>query len=296
MTRVRAALLVALLTFGLLLAGSPASAARQDNTVPGYGVETVSVLPANVLPGSTVSATLTLSQTTAYPLRCRPLVTILLGPVPTVAPVDITARVRDPRTGAWVEGVQQVFPYATSGEQVSFEFEDEFDLQPTEQLTVNVQITVGPAAPHGYYNTMIAVGALPVGADPGLSVLMESVRMYQSMRIGPPPTTDPPPPPNPPAATRPTGPAASPTPQPRPVDPTASPSVPANPAAPPPTAPPAPPAPPPAECGRGRDPGEPDRRGGGRPRCGLDAARRRLPAPGPTTARRRQPRRPIVID
>jgi hypothetical protein len=53
-----------------LILGSlwPAPAWAAD-FVPGYGVETASVLPSQVPPGTTISASVDLSQTTPYPLQ-----------------------------------------------------------------------------------------------------------------------------------------------------------------------------------------------------------------------------------
>ena len=172
------------------------------DTVPGYGVERVSVLPSRITPGSTISLNVDLSQTTPYPIGCRPSLTLLFSPVTVVGPVDISVRAMNPHTGIWSYGVEETYPYADSSEQVSFAFPDSFELAQTEQLTLHYQITFGADAPVGWYTAFLGVSAIPLGGEPGLGVAMESVNEIQYFQVGMPPTAEPPQAPPPPAPPR----------------------------------------------------------------------------------------------
>jgi hypothetical protein len=180
------------LALSVALDSQPAGAA-DGGAVPGHTVERVSALAKNVLPGTIIRPTLALSQTTAFPIDCWPLVSFGIAPAVTVSHEDISARVLDPRTGSWIDGVQTTYPWGDSGEQVSFEFGNHFELQQTEKLTLHFEITFGVHAPQGYYFPEIAVGAVPVGAEPGLTVVMESVGegVQQVFHVGSPETTEP---------------------------------------------------------------------------------------------------------
>jgi hypothetical protein len=161
--------------------------------VPGYGVERLSKLPKYVAPGSTISATLDLTQTTPYPLRENGGVDLLIS-VPRQAPqADISVRARNPVTGGWSTGVQETFDYGPNGEQVSFVFDDWFELPPSGHLVMQFELFFGPNAPRAYYSPGIMVAAIPQGAPPGESVTMESVGEgdEQPFQVGTaPPTTD----------------------------------------------------------------------------------------------------------
>jgi hypothetical protein len=228
-----AAVAVLLLSHGY---GMPAPAAvpRQDQQyVSGYVVQRVNTLPRWVAPGSTLRPTLDLTQTTAYPINMH-LVAFLLVMTPQKPHEDITVRAQNPVTGAWADGTQQTSPYGynSQGEEVLFElpFGDSFDLPVGGHLVAHYELTFGPNAPLGYYTANIAVGALPVGAPPLESVIVESVGEYQNFQLGtsPPPTTVPPlPRPRTPTATADSQPPGATTPRTTPpVPPTTPPSSP----------------------------------------------------------------------
>jgi hypothetical protein len=197
--------------------------------VPGYAVQRVSALPASIMPGNTLSVTIALSQTTQYTLHCMQGVQFRLFPWTSTDYVDVAVRAQDPVTGVWVDGVQHQ-PAALTvvpSVDVSITIDDAFDLHPPDQLTVHVEITLGPAAPMARYTFVLGVGCVPLGAGPGVDVVMESVRMFQDIQVGTPRSTNPfpaaPPANPPPAGPAPAGPAAStssPTPPPTSAGPT----------------------------------------------------------------------------
>ncbi|MEV0569623.1 hypothetical protein [Dactylosporangium sp. NPDC050588] len=202
-------LLIALLA--ALAAGVPAvtvagPAAADDQYVPGIAVVRVSKLPKVILPGTTISPTIEITQTTPYELTWWPSLgfSIYLDPMP--ADMDISARMRSPVTGAWLTGTPEVLP-----DQVTFRFPytERFALPVNGRTTVQYEIHFGADTPVGYYWPMISAGIVPP-PETGKMVETQTVplRSQQIFHVGALPAEDQPTT-APPAPGRTTAPGAS---------------------------------------------------------------------------------------
>ncbi|MGI5180638.1 hypothetical protein ACQEVZ_30420 [Dactylosporangium sp. CA-152071] len=202
-------LLIALLA--ALAAGAPAvtvagPAAADDQYVPGNAVVRVSKLPKVILPGTTISPTIEITQTTPYELTWWPALgfSIYLDPMP--ADMDISARMQSPVTGAWLTGTPEVL-----SDQVTlrFPYTERFALPVNGRTTVRYEIHFGADTPVGYYWPMIGAGIVPP-PETGKMVETQTVplRSQQIFHVGALPAEDQPTT-APPAPGRTTAPGAS---------------------------------------------------------------------------------------
>jgi hypothetical protein len=170
-------------------------------TMTGTESEILGRLPKYIKVPSTVTVTLTISQSTPYQLMCSPIVTFEVfvpNGTATDVTVDVSARFRDPSGGQWVKGAQDDYPYS-SGEQVDFTFTTySFTLDPGQKLVTTFEFTYGDDAPVGWYIPLI-FASCTAPEDPGESVNVETVGEgdQQGSQVGGPvPSTQPPPPPH----------------------------------------------------------------------------------------------------
>ncbi|GAA1509263.1 hypothetical protein GCM10009827_024370 [Dactylosporangium maewongense] len=154
-------LLIALLA--ALAAGAPAvtvagPAAADDQYVPGNVVVRVSKLPKVILPGTTISPTIEITQTTPYELQWLPslMFSVYVDPMP--ADTDISARMQSPVTGAWLTATPSVSPG-----QVALLFDNTllYALPVNGRTTFKYEIHFGADAPVGYYWAVIGAAIRP---------------------------------------------------------------------------------------------------------------------------------------